>query len=186
VLLADGSQSSVESRPFRFLAKRLNETGLATLLLDLLTTDEAANVTIAAQMRLNIELLANRFEAGTTWLKEHFKEDPLAVGYCTSAAASAGFDQADVAALNPSRLSRTISTRQHYCWITVTRDLRDALRGRRGIMLPPSRVRQVGYLKNGGGLFRPKSRFRLCLAARLLTQPRTYLVRGIDMLKFIE
>jgi hypothetical protein len=89
VLLADGTQSSVESRPFRFLAKGLNETGLATLLLDLLTTDEAANVLIAAQMRLNIGLLAERFEAGTTWLKEHVKEDPLTVGYCTSSAASA-------------------------------------------------------------------------------------------------
>ena len=57
VLLADGTQSSVESRPLRFLAKSLNGTGVATLLLDLLTTDEAANVLIAAQMRLNIGLL---------------------------------------------------------------------------------------------------------------------------------
>jgi hypothetical protein len=97
VLLADGTQSSVESRPFRFLAKGLNETGLATLLLDLLTTDEAANVLIAAQMRLNIGLLAERFEAGTTWLKEYVKEDPLTVGYCTSAAASAAALVASVA-----------------------------------------------------------------------------------------
>jgi putative phosphoribosyl transferase len=89
VLLADGTQSSVESRPFRFLSKGLNEKGLATLLLDLLTTDEAANVPIAAQMRLNVGLLAERFEAGTTWIKEHVKQDPLKVGYCVSAAASA-------------------------------------------------------------------------------------------------
>jgi hypothetical protein len=97
VLLADGAQASLESRPFRFLAKGLNETGLATLLLDLLTTDEAANVLIAAQMRLNIGLLTERFEAGTTWLKDHVKEDPLTVGYCTSSAASAAALVASVA-----------------------------------------------------------------------------------------
>jgi putative phosphoribosyl transferase len=97
VLLADGTQSSVESRPLRFLATGLNETGLATLLLDLLTTDEAANVLIAAEMRLNIGLLVERFEAGTTWLKEHFKEDSLTVGYCTSSAASAAALLASVA-----------------------------------------------------------------------------------------
>jgi putative phosphoribosyl transferase len=97
VLLADGTQSSVESRPFRFLAKGLNETGLATLVLNLLTTDEAANVLIAAEMRLNVGLLAERFEAGTTWLKEHVKEGPATVGYCTSAAASAAALVASVA-----------------------------------------------------------------------------------------
>jgi dienelactone hydrolase len=87
-LLADGTQSSLESQPFRLLAKSLNDAGLATLVLDLLTTDEAANIPTAQQMRLNVDLLRERFEAGTNWLKQHFK-DPLTVGYCTSAAASA-------------------------------------------------------------------------------------------------
>jgi len=106
VLLADGTQSSRESRPFRFLAKALNETGLATLLLDLLTTDEAANVLIAAEMRLNIGLLVERFEAGTTWLKEHVK-DRLTVGYCTSSAASAAALLASVA--HPEEVRAVVS-----------------------------------------------------------------------------
>ncbi len=89
VLLADGSQSSLESRPFHFLSSVLNKAGMATLLLDLLTTGEAANVLIAAEMRSNIGLLRTRFEAGTAWLKNLVKEDPLRVGYCTSGAASA-------------------------------------------------------------------------------------------------
>jgi dienelactone hydrolase len=103
VLLADGGQSSLESRPFRFLAKVLNEAGIATLLLDVLTTDEAATVLIAAEMRSNIGLLAERFGAGTDWLKRLVKEDPLTIGYCASGAASAAALVASVARSQEAR-----------------------------------------------------------------------------------
>ncbi|HEY7222830.1 MAG TPA: dienelactone hydrolase family protein [Micromonosporaceae bacterium] len=65
VVFAHGSGSGRHSPRNRFVASVLNEAGLGTLLLDLLTPQEEAN-------RVNvfdIELLADRLARATTWLR---------------------------------------------------------------------------------------------------------------------
>src|SRR5688500_479825 len=63
VIFAHGSGSSRFSPRNRFVADRLNEAGLVTLLLDLLTADEGAYDDYTARLRFDIDLLAERVEA---------------------------------------------------------------------------------------------------------------------------
>jgi putative phosphoribosyl transferase len=77
VLFAHGSGSSRHSPRNQFVALRLQEGGLATLLFDLLSPDEAlerANV-------FDVELLAVRLLAATRWARRQASCDGLAVGY---------------------------------------------------------------------------------------------------------
>jgi putative phosphoribosyl transferase len=77
VLFAHGSGSSRHSPRNQFVARRLQEGGLATLLFDLLLPDEAferANV-------FDFELLAVRLHAATRWARTQPSCDGLAVGY---------------------------------------------------------------------------------------------------------
>jgi putative phosphoribosyl transferase len=77
VIFAHGSGSSRLSRRNRAVAGTLNEAGLATLLLDLLTEDEAvdrANV-------FDIALLARRMRGATAWVGRHAETRDLPVGY---------------------------------------------------------------------------------------------------------
>jgi putative phosphoribosyl transferase len=60
VIFAHGSGSSRHSPRNRSVAKRLNETHLATLLFDLLTEEEQARDQASGQFRFNILLLARR------------------------------------------------------------------------------------------------------------------------------
>ena len=88
VVFAHGSGSSRLSPRNRMVAQWLQEAGLATLLFDLLTPDEAgdrANV-------FDIELLAGRLRAATTWMRTSSNLDPeTPVGYFgASTGAAAG------------------------------------------------------------------------------------------------
>jgi putative phosphoribosyl transferase len=77
VVFAHGSGSSRHSPRNRQVAAALHERSLATLLLDLLTSDEErerANV-------FNIELLAARLVAATEWAGREPELAPLPVGY---------------------------------------------------------------------------------------------------------
>jgi putative phosphoribosyl transferase len=77
VLFAHGSGSSRHSPRNQFVARRLQEGGLATLLFDLLLPDEAferANV-------FDFELLAVRLVAATRWARTQPSCHGLAVGY---------------------------------------------------------------------------------------------------------
>jgi putative phosphoribosyl transferase len=67
VLFAHGSGSSRHSPRNRFVAERLHDAGLATLLLDLLTPAEDAD----PSARFNIPLLARRLSIATDWLRAH-------------------------------------------------------------------------------------------------------------------
>ena len=58
VLFARGSGSSRHSSRNRYVAELLNQGGLATLLVDLLTADEEAIDLRTARLRFDIELLA--------------------------------------------------------------------------------------------------------------------------------
>ena len=77
VVFAHGSGSSRHSPRNRQVAVALNEAGHATLLMDLLTVDEEryrANV-------FDIELLAGRLGAATTWVREQPDLHALGLGY---------------------------------------------------------------------------------------------------------
>jgi dienelactone hydrolase len=81
VVFAHGSGSSRFSPRNQRVAKILRETGLATLLLDLLTPEEEAIDQRTAQLRFDIHLLAVRIVAVTRWLKENPETGKLKVGY---------------------------------------------------------------------------------------------------------
>ncbi len=71
VLFAHGSGSSRHSPRNRYVADVLNEGGLATLLIDLLTEDEQQVDLQTAHLRFNIPFLAHRLEAIAGWLAGH-------------------------------------------------------------------------------------------------------------------
>jgi len=81
VLFAHGSGSSRLSPRNRHVARVLNETALATLLVDLLTPEEEAIDARTAHLRFDISLLAERLVAATDWLADHPDTRSLRVGY---------------------------------------------------------------------------------------------------------
>src|ERR1700737_4338412 len=70
VLFAHGSGSSRHSPRNQFVARTLNDAGLATLLFDLLTPEEEAVDLYTRQHRFNIGLLAERLVYVTKWAKQ--------------------------------------------------------------------------------------------------------------------
>src|SRR4051794_36722551 len=70
VLFAHGSGSSRHSPRNRYVARLLNEGKLATLLVDLLTSDEEAVDLRTAHLRFDIDLLARRLVGVTDWLTQ--------------------------------------------------------------------------------------------------------------------
>jgi len=68
VLFAHGSGSSRHSPRNRYVARVLNEAKLATLLIDLLTLHEEVVDARTAQLRFDIDLLAERLVDATDWL----------------------------------------------------------------------------------------------------------------------
>jgi dienelactone hydrolase len=68
VLFAHGSGSSRHSPRNRQVAARLNDAGLGTLLIDLLTPAEEKVDRVSAQLRFDIDLLARRLIAAVDWL----------------------------------------------------------------------------------------------------------------------
>jgi dienelactone hydrolase len=59
----------------------LNSAGLATLLVDLLTPDEETFDQRTAQLRFDIDLLAQRLIGATDWLTAHPDTRALRIGY---------------------------------------------------------------------------------------------------------
>jgi len=111
VLFAHGSGSSRHSPRNRYVARLLNQAKLATLLVDLLTSDEEAIDMRTAHLRFDIGLLAQRLVAVTDWLTEHPDTRQLRVGYfgaSTGAAAAlvAAAERPDVVGAVVSRGGR--------------------------------------------------------------------------------
>lgn len=104
VIFAHGSGSSRHSPRNRFVADKLQESGIGTLLFDLLTPEED---TIYAN-RFNIDLLSERLMASTLWLWNRYEADEFALGYF---AASTGTAAALKAAVEMRPLIRTIVSR---------------------------------------------------------------------------
>jgi putative phosphoribosyl transferase len=80
VLFAHGSGSSRFSPRNRHVARRLNEAGFATLLADLLTTEEEMRDAQGALLRFDIGLLAGRLIGATDWLQERSDTRHLPIG----------------------------------------------------------------------------------------------------------
>jgi len=81
VLFAHGSGSSRHSPRNRHVAAILNQSKLATLLVDLLTPEEEAIDLRTAHLRFDIGLLAERLIGATDWLMEYQDTRNLRIGY---------------------------------------------------------------------------------------------------------
>src|SRR5881392_3481064 len=81
VVFAHGSGSSRHSPRNQFVARTLNDAGLATLLFDLLTPDEEVTDTYTREHRFNIGLLAERLVHATKWAKQQRQTSDLKIGY---------------------------------------------------------------------------------------------------------
>jgi putative phosphoribosyl transferase len=91
VLFAHGSGSSRHSPRNRAVAAALQEAGLATLLMDLLTEEEERRDVLTAEHRFDIGLLGQRLMTAVDWLAGHPETAGLPValfGASTGAAAA--------------------------------------------------------------------------------------------------
>jgi putative phosphoribosyl transferase len=107
VLFAHGSGSSRFSPRNGHVARMLNQTHLATLLIDLLTPAEEAIDMHTAHLRFDIGLLAERLVAATDWIAQERTTQCLPIGYF---GASTGAAAALVAAAErPQTVSAVVS-----------------------------------------------------------------------------
>ncbi len=107
VLFAHGSGSSRLSPRNRRVARALQDRGLATLLIDLLTAGEEAIDIETAHLRFDIGLLADRLAGATDWLVKQPESRDLRIGYF---GASTGAAAALVAAaLRPQSIGAVVS-----------------------------------------------------------------------------
>ncbi len=81
VLFAHGSGSSRFSPRNRFVAGVLQEKGLSTLLIDLLTKEEEQIDLFTRKLRFDIGLLTTRVIGATQWLQENDQTQKLRIGY---------------------------------------------------------------------------------------------------------
>jgi putative phosphoribosyl transferase len=81
VVFAHGSGSNRLSPRNRYVARVLNEAKLATLLIDLLTLHEEVIDARTAQLRFDIDLLAERLVDATDWLIQFPDTKDLSIGY---------------------------------------------------------------------------------------------------------
>ncbi|HEY7895022.1 MAG TPA: dienelactone hydrolase family protein [Gemmatimonadaceae bacterium] len=81
VLFAHGSGSGRASPRNAMVAHVLENAGLATLLVDLLTTDEQAQDARTGLLRFDIDLLADRVLGASQWLRARPVSSALALGY---------------------------------------------------------------------------------------------------------
>jgi len=89
VLFAHGSGSSRHSPRNQFVARTLNDAGLATLLFDLLMQHEEAIDMRTGEHRFNIGLLAERLVHATKWTKQQEQTRDLPIGYFGSSTGGA-------------------------------------------------------------------------------------------------
>jgi putative phosphoribosyl transferase len=89
VIFAHGSGSSRHSPRNQFVARTLNEGGLATLLFDLLTQEEEEIDMQTRELRFNIHLLAERLVHATKWAKQQEPTRDWRIGYFGSSTGGA-------------------------------------------------------------------------------------------------
>ncbi len=103
VLFAHGSGSGRLSPRNNFVARILQEAGIATLLMDLLTESEAQD----RDKVFNIDLLAERLLAGRDWINSSSDAEPLACGYFGASTGAAAALKA--AAAKPESVKAVVS-----------------------------------------------------------------------------
>ena len=107
VLFAHGSGSSRHSPRNRFVAEVLQEGGLATLLVDLLTGEEEETEARTRQMRFDIDLLARRLIGAIDWLANQPATRDFRVGLF--GASTGGGAALAAAADRPDRVGAVVS-----------------------------------------------------------------------------
>ncbi len=107
VLFAHGSGSSRLSPRNRYVAQQLNSQQIATLLFDLLTSEEESVDQLTGELRFDIPFLAKRLIGATKWALSNPETKELQVGYF---GASTGAAAALVAAAElPEAVSAVVS-----------------------------------------------------------------------------
>ena len=107
VLFAHGSGSSRHSPRNRFVAERLHQYGFATLLFDLLTSEEENVDARTGHFRFDIDFLSERLVESSMWVHAQKELQHMSVGYF---GASTGAAAALVAAArNPERVKAVVS-----------------------------------------------------------------------------
>lgn len=89
VVFAHGSGSSRHSPRNRLVARRINEEGLATLLMDLLTEEEEREDEVTRELRFDIGLLARRVAQVVQWAGRQGELENLRVGLFGSSTGAA-------------------------------------------------------------------------------------------------
>jgi dienelactone hydrolase len=108
VLFAHGSGSSRHSPRNQYVARVLQEAGLATLLMDLLTVEEESFDAQTATLRFDIELLARRLTEVTWWVVDQKQTAKLPIGFfgASTGAAAALVSAAEIPALISTIVAR--------------------------------------------------------------------------------
>lgn len=106
VVFAHGSGSSRFSPRNKYVAQVLNSANIATLLIDLLTSEEEKVDEITREHRFNIGLLARRLVSCADWVKQNPELADLKIGYF---GASTGAAAALVAAAASHVISAIVS-----------------------------------------------------------------------------
>lgn len=108
VIFAHGSGSSRFSSRNRAVAATLEEAGFGTLLLDLLTPDEAAVDDVTREYRFDIDLLGQRVIAAADWARSRADLERLPLAFF---GASTGAAAALIAAAERPRQTRAVISR---------------------------------------------------------------------------
>jgi len=106
ILFAHGSGSGRHSPRNKWVAKKFNEAGFATLLVDLLTEKEVKRDSITMEYRFDVALLAARMLIVAKWLR---RRHTLKLGYYGS---STGASAALIAAAEKPELVAAIVSRR--------------------------------------------------------------------------
>jgi putative phosphoribosyl transferase len=90
IVFAHGSGSNRHSLRNRSVAQVMNQAGLATLLVSLLSVEEEAEDLIKGHLRFNIDLLGNRLVSLIDWLHENPATSQFVFGIFGSSTGAAG------------------------------------------------------------------------------------------------
>lgn len=106
VIFAHGSGSSRHSPRNRFVAERISQEGVGTLLMDLLTEDEERIDDVTRELRFDIGLLARRVLQVVTWAGQQKSLKQVNIGLFGS---STGAAAALVAAADSAEVKAVVS-----------------------------------------------------------------------------
>jgi putative phosphoribosyl transferase len=107
VIFAHGSGSGRHSPRNQFVSKVLNNDGVSTLLLDLLTEEEEKVDVVTREHRFDVELLADRLIFATEWIVKQENTRSMILGYFgASTGAAAALIAAD---RQPDNISAIVS-----------------------------------------------------------------------------